>query len=164
MSLSHVQEHIELIAKHEMEFMAQRTRAERFADGVAEFIGSLQFVGVNLLIYASWIVMNSALPVHHFDPRPFSLLQTCVAMEAIFVASFILIRQGRLGRRSDERDHLMLQILILTEKEITAVLDLERHVATQLGLGRAANQPEVRELSQETSIEDVAQNIKETME
>ena len=73
MSLSHVQEHIELIAKHEMEFLAQRTRAERFADSVAEFIGSLQFVGVNFLIYAAWIVMNSVVPVHHFDPRPFSL-------------------------------------------------------------------------------------------
>ena len=163
MSLSHVQEHIELIAKHEMEFMAQRTRAERFADSVAEFIGSLQFVGVNLVIYAVWIVMNSAVPMHHFDPRPFSLLQTCVAMEAIFVASFILIRQGRLGRRSDERDHLMLQILLLTEKEVTAVLGMDRKIAEQIGLGREANKETVRELSQETSIDAMAQTIKENI-
>jgi len=163
MSLSHVQEHIELIAKHEMEFMAQRTPAERFADNVAEFIGSLQFVGVNLLIYAVWIVMNSAAPVHHFDPRPFSLLQTCVAMEAIFVASFILIRQGRLGRRSDERDHLMLQILLLTEKEVTAVLGMDRKIAEQIGLGREANKQEVRELSKDTSIDAMAQTIKENI-
>ena len=163
MSLSHVQEHIELIAKHEMEFMAQRTRAERFADSVAEFIGSLQFVGVNLVIYAVWIVMNSAVPMHHFDPRPFSLLQTCVAMEAIFVASFILIRQGRLGRRSDERDHLMLQILLLTEKEVTAVLGMDRKIAEQMGLEREANKEAVRELSKDTSIEAMAQTIKENI-
>ena len=163
MSLSHVQEHIELIAKHEMEFMAQRTRAERFADSVAEFIGSLQFVGVNFLIYAAWIVMNSVVPVHHFDPRPFSLLQTSVAMEAIFVASFILIRQGRLGRRSDERDHLMLQILLLTEKEVTAVLGMDRKIAEQMGLGREANKDAVRELSKDTSIEAMAQTIKENI-
>ena len=129
MSLNHVQEHIELIAKHELEFLAQRTRSERFADSVAGFIGSLQFVFANFAIYAAWIVLNTIAPVHHFDPRPFSLLQTCVAMEAIFVASFILIRQGRLGRRSDERDHLMLQILLLTEKEVTAVLSMDRKIA-----------------------------------
>ena len=129
MSLNQIQEHIELIAKHEMEFLAQRTPAERFADSVAEFIGSLQFVGFNLLGYATWISINTVLPVHHFDPRPFALLQTCVAMEAIFVASFILIRQGRLGRRSDERDHLMLQILLLTEREVTAVLGMDRKIA-----------------------------------
>jgi len=163
MAQTHIQSHIELIAKHEQEFLAQRTQAERIADGIAEFVGSLTFVVAHLCIFALWIVFNMLPHMQHFDPKPFSLLQTIVAMESILVASFILIRQSRLGRRSDERDHLMLQILILTEKEITAVLDLERHVATQLGLGRAANQPEVRELSQETSIEDVAQNIKESL-
>lgn len=163
MSLSHVQEHIELIAKHEMEFLAQRTRAERFADNVAEFIGSLQFVFANFAIFVTWIALNTLLPAHHFDPKPFSLLQTCVAIEAIFVASFILIRQGRLGRRSDERDHLMLQILLLTEKEVTAVLGMDRKIAEQIGLEREANKQEVRELSQDTSIDAMAQTIKESI-
>jgi uncharacterized membrane protein len=164
MAQTHIQSHIELIAKHEQEFLAQRTKPERIADGIAGFVGSLTFVGAHLCAFACWIIYNVWPGMHHFDPHPFGLLQTIVAMESILVASFILIRQSRLGRRSDERDHLMLQILILTEKEITAVLDLERHVATEMGLSRAANNPEVRELSQETSIEDVAQNIKETME
>jgi len=163
MSLSHVQEHIELIAKHEMEFMAQRTRAERFADSVAEFIGSLQFVGANLVIFATWIVLNTVGPLRHFDPRPFALMQTCVAIEAIFVTSFILIRQGRLGRRTDERDHLMLQILLLTEKEVTAVLGMDRKIAERIGLGTEANKEAVRELSKETSIDQMAQTIKENI-
>ena len=84
-------------------------------------------------------------------------------MESILVASFILMRQTRLGRRSDERDHLMLQILMLTEKEITAVLGMDRHIANEMGLSREANTKEVRELSQETSIEDVAQTIREKL-
>jgi len=163
MSLSHVQEHIELIARHEMEFLARRTPTERFADNIAAFIGSLRFISVNLVIFATWILLNTAMPVHHFDPAPFSLLQTCVAMEGIFVASFILIRQGRLGRRSDERDHLMLQILLLTEKEITAVLTMDRKIAEEMGLGREANRQEIEELSQNTSIDEVAQTIKENL-
>jgi uncharacterized membrane protein len=84
-------------------------------------------------------------------------------MEAILISSFILIRQSRLGRRSDERDHLMLQILLLTEKEITATLDMNRHMANEMGLTRVANKADVRELSQQTSIEDVAQTIKDSL-
>jgi len=161
--MSHIQSQIELIAKHEEEFLACRTAAERLSDNIAAFIGSLSFVLAHLCVFAAWIILNRLPHAHHFDPKPFPLLQTIVAMESILAASFILIRQSRLGRRSDERDHLMLQILILTEKEITAVLSMDRHIATEMGLGKEANQPNIRELSQETSIDDVAQNIKESL-
>jgi uncharacterized membrane protein len=163
MSQNHIQEQIELIAKHEQEFLERRTRGERVSDEVAGFIGSLWFVGLHLLGFAVWIVMNLLPHVRHFDPEPFSLLQTLVAMEAILAASFILMRQARLGRRSDERDHLMLQILLLTEKELTALLGMDRQIASEMGLTRAANNPEVRDLSRETSIDDVAQTIKENL-
>jgi uncharacterized membrane protein len=164
MSQSHIQDHVELIAKHEQEFLAQRTHGERVADAVACFIGSLAFVGVHLGIFAVWIVWNCWPGVRHWDAEPFSLLQTCVAMESILAASFILMRQARLGRRSDERDHLMLQVLLLTEKEITAVLGMDRKIATEMGLGRDANTVEVRALSQTTSIEDVAQTIRDNLQ
>ena len=85
-------------------------------------------------------------------------------MEAILLASFILMRQARMSRRADERDHLMLQILILTEKEITAVLKMDRHIAVQVGAEKAANTAEVRELSQQTSIDEVAQTIRENLD
>jgi len=163
MALNHIQSHIELIAKHEQEFLAQRTRAEIISDAIAEFVGSLKFVTAHLCIFATWIIFNLMPHTDHFDPKPFGLLQTIVAMESILVASFILIRQSRLGRRSDERDHLMLQILLLTEKEITAVLGMDRHIASEMGLHKEANQPDVRELSKETSIEDVAQTIKDSL-
>ena len=163
MSQSHIQEQIELIAKHEQEFLEQRTRGERLTDTVAHFIGSLRFVGAHLCIFAVWIGWNVLPHTRHFDPRPFSLLQTCVALESILAASFILMRQTRIGRRSDERDHLMLQILLLTEKEITAMLGIDRKMATEMGLAHEANSPEMRKLSEETSIEDVAQSIKTTL-
>ena len=163
MSQMHVQDHVELIAKHEAEFLAQRTQAERLSDRVAEAVGSLPFVVAHLGVFAAWMLFNSLPGAHHFDPRPFSLLSTIVGLEAILLASFILMRQARLARRSDERDHLMLQILLLSEKEITAVLGIDRKIAAHLGLEKAANTQEVRELSRETSIEDVAQTIKESL-
>jgi uncharacterized membrane protein len=164
MSQSHIQEQIELIAKHEQEFLEQRSAAERVSDVIAGFIGSLPFVAVHLCIFAAWIVTNLLPYTRHFDPKPFALLQTYVAMEAILAASFILMRQARFGRRSDERDHMMLQILLLTEKELTALLGMDRQIASEMGLSRAANSPEVRDLSQETSIEDLQQTIKENLQ
>src|SRR5580692_4263312 len=94
MSQSHIQEQIELIARHEQEFLEQRTTAERVSDVIAGFIGSLPFVAVHLCIFAAWIVINLLPHARHFDPKPFGLLQTCVAMEAILAASFILMRQA----------------------------------------------------------------------
>jgi uncharacterized membrane protein len=163
MPQTHIQDHVELIAKHEQEFLARRTHWERTSDAIAGFIGSVGFIAVHLAIYAVWIVFNSLPHTQHFDPEPYALLQTCSAMEAILIASLILMRQTRLGRRSDERDHLMLQILLLTEKEITAVLGLNREIASEVGLEQAANARNVRELSKETQIEEVAQSIQENL-
>src|ERR1700679_789990 len=163
MSQSHIQEQIELIARHDQLYLEQRTQAERVIDAIAGFVGRLPFVAVHLCVFAVWIVMNVTPHVRHFDPKPFGLLQTCVAMEAILVSSFILMRQARLGRRSDERDHMMLQILLLTEKELTALLGMDRQIASEMGFSKAANNPDVRDLSQETSIDDLQQTIKESL-
>jgi uncharacterized membrane protein len=163
-SQTHIQDHIDLIAKHEQEFLAQRTSTERLGDSIASFAGSFGFVGFHLVLFLTWILWNSVPSFTHFDPAPFSLLGTVVGLEAIILASFILMRQARIGRRADERDHLMLQVLLLTEKEITAVLNMDRQIALQVGLEKAANNPEAKELSQHLSIEDVAQTIKESLD
>jgi len=163
MMQTHVQDHVELIAKHEQEFLERRTPWERTSDAIAVFIGSGRFIVLHLGWFAAWVLLNALPHLHHFDPRPFALLQTMVACEAILVASFILMRQTRQGRRSDERDHLMLQVLLLTEKELTAMLSLNRGIASEVGLGRVANTDEMREMSKPTEIDEVAQTIKETL-
>ncbi len=161
MSQEHVQEHIALVAKHEQEFLAKRSQAERLTDAIAAFAGSLTFVVIHVIVFACWIGVNTATigRMPHFDPRPFSMLATLVALEAILLASFILMRQSRLGRRADERDHLMLQLQLLMEKEITAVLGMDRHIATHMGLSAEANETDVQQLSAQTSIEEVTHAI-----
>jgi uncharacterized membrane protein len=165
MPQNHMQAHIDLIAQHEQDFLAQRTATERLGDQLASFVGSLAFVVIHLLLFIGWIAFNTLTITgpHHFDPAPFSLLGTIVALEAILLASLILMRQARMSRRAEERDHLMLQILLLTEKEITAVLGVDRKIAEQVGLENVANTKEIRELSQQTSIDDVAQTIKDSL-
>ncbi len=164
MPQDHVQEHVDLIAKHEQDFLANRTSAERIGDSIAAFTGSLAFVSLHVVILTAWIALNTLpAPIHRFDPAPFSLLGTILAFEAILLASFILMRQTRMGRRADERDHLMLQILLLAEKEITAVLTMNRQIAGSMGLQKVTRDKEIEQLSQHTSIDDVAQTIKESL-
>jgi uncharacterized membrane protein len=163
MSQTHIQEHIDVIAKHEQEFLAQRTQPERLVDNIALFAGSVAFVSLHLVMFGAWIAWNVAPHVGHFDPAPFSLLGTLVALEAILLASLILTRQSRMGRRSDEREHLMLQILLLMEKEVTAVLKMDRQIAAEIGLEQAANTPEAQVLSQPTSVDHMARTIKDNL-
>jgi len=158
-----IEKHIELIAKHEQEFLDRRTRSDRLGDLIAGAAGSLAFVCSHLAVFGIWIGINTMPGRRHFDPPPFSLLGTVVALEAILLASFILMRQARISRRAEEREHLMLQILLLSEKEITAVLDLNRQIARQMGLEKAADRPLVEELSRHTSIDDVTQTIREKL-
>jgi uncharacterized membrane protein len=166
MPLNHIQEHIDLIAKHEQEFLARRTHTERLGDAIAGFAGSLTFVALHLAIFIGWITINT-LPIphlQHFDPAPYALLGTFLAFEAILLASFILMRQSRTGRRANERENLMIQILLLTERETTAVLDINRQIAEKAGLKKIAADKDIQELSQQTSIDDVAQTIYESQQ
>jgi uncharacterized membrane protein len=161
---NHVQEHIETIAKHEQDFLSNRTKAERLADGIAGFVGSFRFVIVHLVFFSAWIIANtSRLGLVHFDPLPYALLDTIVALEAILLASFILMRQSGLARRADERDHLMLQILLLTEKEVSAVVRMNQQLADHLGLRSISKDKEIEELGRPTSIDSVAQTIQERL-
>jgi uncharacterized membrane protein len=162
---NHVQEHIGTIAKHEQEFLARRSPAERLGDLTAAIVGNLGFVAAHIALFLFWILANTLHmpPIPHFDPVPFSLLGTIVAMEAILLASLIVMRQARLGRRADEREHLMLQILLLTEKEVTAVISMNQQIAAKVGLRDMENSREIEQLGRNTSIDEVAQDIQRSL-
>lgn len=162
---SNVKEHIGTIAKHEQEFLARRSSAERLGDLTASIVGNLGFVAAHIVLFMLWILVNTShvLPIPHFDPVPFSLLGTIVAMEAILLVSLILMRQSRLARRADEREHLMLQILLLTEKEVTALVSMSQQIASKVGLTEIKNSKEIEQMGQKTSIDQVAQDIQQSL-
>jgi uncharacterized membrane protein len=156
---------VETILRHEQEFLARRSHAERLGDSTAAIVGSLGFVACQLLFVAGWILVNvsQVFAIRHFDPVPFSLLSSCLALEGILLASFILMRQARLSRRSDERGHLMLQILMLTEKEVTAVIGMNRQIAVKLGLGAVGANQSIEQLGEDTSFDEVAESIQQNL-
>jgi uncharacterized membrane protein len=108
----HTQPHIDSIARQEQDFLEQRTLSERVGDKVAGFAGSIFFVMIHGLLLFTWIVVNSGIVhwMHPFDPYPLALLAMIVAVEAVVLSSFILMRQNRMTKRAERRDHLNLQV------------------------------------------------------
>ena len=83
---------------------AHRTE-QRIADTISTFAGSMLFVYIHIVWFGMWIVANVGWlgPSLVFDPFPFGLLTMVVSLEAIFLATFILITQNRQGARSEMR-------------------------------------------------------------
>jgi hypothetical protein len=63
-----------------------------------------------------------APPPFRFDPYPYGLLTFIVSLEGVLIATFVVIKQNRMAVQSDQRDHLNLQVDLLAEQEMTAVL------------------------------------------
>jgi uncharacterized membrane protein len=160
----HIQKHIQTIAAQEKDFQLRQTRAEKLGHSIGGFIGSLPFVLLHLAWFCLWIVVNTVpdRTVKRFDPFPFPLLALIIAIEGIFLVSFILIRQKRMSRRSDEREHLLLQVMLLAEQEITTLIEIERRKSIHHNLPGIANDRDVQSLSQPTSVDDLTRRLRET--
>ena len=159
------QSHIDSIVRQEEEALERRSSAERLADAVGSFAGSLPFVVLHLVLLIAWLLVNSGkIPgAPLFDPYPFSLLGVIVAVEAVILSSFILMRQNRMMGRGERRDHLNLQVDLLAEKEITKVLQMVRAICGHMGLQHIMADQEIRELSQNTSIESLSQTLEDRL-
>ena len=157
--------HIDSIVRQEEEALERRSGSERLADGIGSFAGSLPFVAVHLALLIAWLLVNSGkIPkARPFDPYPFSLLGVIVAVEAVILSSFILMRQNRMMRRGERRDHLNLQVDLLAEKEITKLLQMVRAICGQMGLQNIMADKEIRDLSQNTSIESLSQTLEDRL-
>jgi uncharacterized membrane protein len=162
---SPVQQHIDLIAKHERDFLSRRTWDEKVGDAVSSLVGSLTFVAIHAIGLIVWLAANTGgFPtIKPFDPWPFPILDLVLSFESILLASFILMRQSRIARRSEERNHLELQLMLLTEKELTATLSVCREIAKRLGLDKIVDHHEINQLSEETSVDQMAESIREKL-
>ncbi len=161
----HTQSDIDSIARQEQEFLEKRTLSERAGDRVAALAGSLVFVLIHVLLVLTWILINvqGVRGIPRFDPYPFCLLGTTVSVEAVVLSSFILMRQNRMSKRAERRDHLNLQVDLISEKEITKLLQMVRTICERMGLNQVADDKELKEFSQATSVETLTQRLEDTL-
>jgi len=151
---------VELIKQLEEATKQQRSRSDLIAEAIARFCGSMTFVWVHVGWFGVWVVLNVLPGFRHIDPFPFTFLTLVVSLEAIFLSTFILISQNHDTKISERRNHLDLQINLLSEQENTRMLEILRAIAQKVGC-EIPHGPEVEFLSAETHPEKVAAQIEQ---
>jgi len=155
-------ENVQAMRRLEELAVAKRTLADRVAEFVARFCGSITFVWIHAVLFTVWIGWNALPGLAHFDPYPFTFLTLCVSLEAIFLASFILISQNYEMRITERRSRLDLQINLLSEQENTKMLQLLDRMARKMGLYEE-DDPEIQVLEQATRPETLARQIEDAI-
>lgn len=143
---------------HEDNTRARKLR-EKISDGITAFSGHLNFVYLHIAWFGVWLLLNSGRAgIKPFDPYPYGLLTMIVSLEAIFLSTFVLISQNRLCEEADRRADLALQMGLLSEHEITRVLNMLDAIQDKLGIENESDN-ELRDLEQEVFPEDVLKEI-----
>jgi uncharacterized membrane protein len=111
-----------------------RRAQDALADTITGFAGSVKFVYIHIAWFAFWLLVNVAVHplfgIHPFDRFPFGLLTLIVSLEAIFLATFVMISQNRQAARSDIRAQLDYETNL--RAEIWSV-----HIGRALGIDAA---------------------------
>jgi uncharacterized membrane protein len=137
----------------------ERGRQDQIADVITLFSGRMIFVYVHIIWFAGWILLNTGkLGIQAFDPFPYGLLTMIVSLEAIFLSTFVLISQNRLSREAEHRADLDMHIGLLTEHELTRVLQMLDAIQDKLGIEND-DDSELTDLEMETRPEDVLAEI-----
>ncbi|MEK7526162.1 MAG: DUF1003 domain-containing protein [Patescibacteria group bacterium] len=143
-----------VIKSFEAKALKKRNIAVKIADHLTSFFGSMEFFVVNLLIFVAWIAINTG-QIHGiapFDPYPFILLVTFVSLEAIVLSTIVLMSQSRSGLISSLREEIHLQVNLISEREITKVLQILTKVAEKQGIN----------LQEDAELAEMLKNIDES--
>jgi uncharacterized membrane protein len=152
------QRNVQLIRQLEESAKKERTRSDLVAEAIANFCGSMTFVWVHVVWFGAWVVINVAPGIPHLDSFPFTFLTLVVSLEAIFLSTFILISQNHDTKISERRNHLDLQINLLSEQENTKMIDMLKAIAAKVGADLSQD-PHLQALSEETEPERLVRQI-----
>jgi uncharacterized membrane protein len=156
-------ENVRAIQSWELGARHNRSTAERLSDWITSTAASGYTLLAHVIWFVLWIGVNSgAVPgVTPFDTFPFPLLTMMVSLEAIFLALFVLASQNRLSRQTDKREHLDLQIDLLAEREMTAVLRLLLDIAAHLNVASTVTSDQIRDLVKKTDLHKLTDKVEE---
>jgi uncharacterized membrane protein len=137
------QHHVSRVPKPIVRKTTSTSLERRGADWITAFAGSMRFVYIHTIWFGMWILINVGLLVlvglnflSPFDPFPFGLLTLVVSLEAIFLATFVMISQNRQGEVADARSQADYDVNVRAEKEVAQIMEmltalLKYHAAAQ---------------------------------
>jgi len=154
-----IERNIRTIIRLRQKAARERGGHDRIADTITTSSGRMAFVYVHVVWFGLWILLNAGLVgVRAFDPFPYGLLTMIVSLEAIFLSTVVLISQNRLSVEIERRADLDLHIGLLTEHELTRVLQMLDAIQRKMGIDDDAAS-ELADLEMETRPEDVLAEI-----
>jgi uncharacterized membrane protein len=155
-----VERNIGTILKMRMVEEDQKTLQDRIADVITTFSGDMKFVYLHALLFGAWMVVNTGkVGIHPWDPYPYNLLTMAVSLEAIFLSTFVLVSQNRMGAAADKRADLDLQINLLAEHEITRLLRMTAAIGAHLGIDLSDHESDLDQLEKEVTPDEVLAEI-----
>jgi uncharacterized membrane protein len=89
----------------------------RIADHITAFAGSMQFVYVHVISFATWMLV--------LEKRPWPTLTLIVSLEAIFLSTFVMIgqnRQAALEKAKADQDYADVNKLLVENTELTRAI------------------------------------------
>jgi uncharacterized membrane protein len=154
-----VERNIRTIIDLRLKAARERSWQDRIADAITSLSGRMVFVYVHIVWFGVWILLNTGrVGVIAFDPFPYGLLTMIVSLEAIFLSAIVLISQNRLSEEIEHSADLDLHVGLLTEHELTRVLQMLDAIQHKLGI-EDHEASELADLEMETKPEDVLAEI-----
>jgi len=141
--------------------------SQRILERISRFLGQPVFLGIILCFVTFWILANVALRqfgMAEFDPEPYFWLQGIVGLGALLTATVVLSRQNRLTKLEEQRAHLDLKVMLLTEQKTAKLINLLEELRRDLPNVRNRHDPEAAELQQSMNPELVLDALNERSE
>src|SRR5258707_11766460 len=113
----------EPISPAQMKHAEERATNEqnKIADNITRFSGSMTFVYIHIIWFASWIGFG-------VESYPFGLLTMIVSLEAIFLSTFVMISQNRADARRQVVADQQWTTVQEEDKQNEELLDLSRQI------------------------------------
>jgi len=154
----------QIIRSFEAQALRKRPFVVKLADFLTSYFGTLSFLIGNVLLYAVWILGNSGkipgFPV--IDPYPYSFMNSFVSIEAIILSVIVLMSQNRENQRDVLRNELELQVELISEKEITKILQLLKLIAQKQGV--KLDDSEIEEMTKEIDAGYIERKLEKELE
>jgi uncharacterized membrane protein len=160
-----VSQNIETIEQFYQREQGRVRGPQRLLERIAHAIGRpffLAAIGVFVLLWILANVLAVRLGWQVFDPPPFPALQGIVSLAALLSTLVVLIGQNRLAKLEQRREHLELQVNILTEQKTTKLIHLLEELRHDLPMVRDRVDPDVAALKQPADAKQILSALEDS--
>jgi uncharacterized membrane protein len=136
---------------------------QRAAARITHLVGLPWFVVLLTTAIVGWMGANIAAGVFGLrqpDPPPFAWLQGAISTGALYMAALILTTQRSQDRLATHREHLTLELAIITDQKVAKIIELLEELRRDSPLLANRSDNAARTMAEPTDPETVLQAIK----